>query len=117
MDTWRAYLMGRAARGQPQRVFDWGKAARIIKERQPSKAEAGLVEDWWETAGDIWRDGEIVPEDDTYTYLSSNWATPTLVLEGEQIACWIGEADTEWDAGTYWPQEARDIVLGLESDS
>jgi len=106
MDTLSAFARGQAAQGQPQRTFDWLKAAKIIKERQPSIAEAGLIEDWGYTGGRIWEDSKPVSKDDTYTYLSSNWATPTLILDGVEIECWVHEDDTDWGPDTYWPPEA-----------
>jgi hypothetical protein len=95
------------------RVFDWDKAAQIIREHQPETADAGLMEDWSCTAGAIWHNGQIVPEDETYTYLGSGWATPLLVLDGnEEIECWVYEKDSNFDSGTYWPQSALDILAG-----
>lgn len=87
--------------------FDWDKAARIIAERKPKTARAGLAEDWGCTSGRIWEDGKPVPEDDTYVYLSSNWATPILVLDDdEEIVCMkSGE-----DSGEYWPDSAKEII-------
>lgn len=94
-------------------VFDWFKAAEIIKERQPSLARAGLRDDWEWTGGDIYRDGSPVPEDETYTYLASIWAVPELCLDGEIFPCWIWEADSPgWYHGTYWPEGALKILNG-----
>jgi hypothetical protein len=93
------------------RVFDWDEAARIIKELQPENADAGLMEDWGCTAGEIWRNGQIVPKEDTYTYLGSGWATPLLVLDDDkELECWVYEKDSNFDQHTYWPQSARDIL-------
>lgn len=89
--------------GRPQRVFDWHKAARYIRDNKIEYAEAGLSEDYGWTSGVILRDG--LPVRDSFTYLSSNWATPVLVLEdGTEIECWTYE--TEWDANTKWPPSA-----------
>jgi hypothetical protein len=98
----------RAAGDAPPKVFDWDKAAEIIRDRKPDTAEAGLAEDWSHTGGTIYRDGRIVPQADTYTYLQSKWATPMLVIDGEEIDCFTVRED--WDAGTYWPQSAQDIL-------
>jgi len=40
--------------------------------------------------------------------LTSNWAIPTLVIEGEEIECFV--EDERWDAHTKWPQSALDIL-------
>jgi hypothetical protein len=114
MDTMSAFARGQAAKGQLQRVFDWVKAAEIIKERQPTEASAGLAEDLGWTSGPIWVDGKPVKREDTYVYLSSNWAVPVLIIDGHEIECWKYEKDTpEWNSGTYWPPEAC-VVLGVE---
>lgn len=46
MDTMRAFAMGEANRGNEMMVFDWEKAARLIAERKPGIAGAGLEFDW-----------------------------------------------------------------------
>lgn len=101
-------------RGEVGKVFDWDKAARLIAESRPVRAEAGLARDWPSTGGEIWRDGKPVPQDETYTYLASAWATPQLILDyGDQedtVDCWVPETDTEWGADTYWPESALALV-------
>ena len=100
--------------GTHYKVFDWDRAARIIKERNPVRAAAGLTEDWFWTGAVIWENGEISTEDKPY--LLSYWATPVLVLEGgsdyEEIECWLPAEETEWDENTHWPESARKILLG-----
>lgn len=111
MDTMQALAVGMMNRGKEERVFDWGKAARLIKERRPQTASAGLEEDWFWTGGTIYENGAPVSPDDTYTFLASTWATPVLVLDDEQIECWRMESEVPtWGSGTYWPQEALDIL-------
>ena len=92
------------------KVFDWDKAARLIKEAQPTEAGAGLRDDWEYTGGDIWRAGKPVSEADTSTYLGSNWAIPELEMDGVRQDCYVTEADSGWDSDTYWPQSALDII-------
>jgi hypothetical protein len=107
MDTMRAFAMGEANRGKEAMVFDWVKAARLIRERQPETASAGLSGDWECTGGAIYRDGAPVPADDTYVFLASTWATPVLLLDDDEIDCWRPESATPgWNSGTYWPDEA-----------
>lgn len=102
-------IQSQAAAGNPQKVFDWNKAASIIKDKYKKHkdliAEAGLQGDWDYTGGIIFKEGK--PINDNYTYLSSNWATPKLILswnnqEQEEIECFlIGEdkysSDSKWD--------------------
>lgn len=103
--------------GNPYKVFDWDKAARIIKERNPEMALAGLSEDWFWTGGPIWEKGQIFNE--WHPYLKSFWATPVIVLENEcsreEIPCWIYDDETVWDERTFWPESAKKI-LGCGED-
>lgn len=46
MDTMQAFMMGEMNRGNERMIFDWDKAARIIAERKPKEAMAGLRGDW-----------------------------------------------------------------------
>ena len=116
MDTLSAFVMGEVNRDKPLRVFDWDKAARILRERNATFADAGLEGDWEYTGGAIPKNGDPVPAEETYTYLASTWATPILDIDGEEIACWRYDYETpgydpasghgEWDAATYWPESA-----------
>ena len=113
MDTMLAFMKGEANRGKEMKVFDWDKAARIIKQNNIKNASAGLIEDWEYTAGEILEKGN--PYMDSYTYLSSTWATPVLVDEdkGYQYECYIMESKTEYNSGTKWPESALKI-LGID---
>lgn len=111
MDTIQAFAMGDANRGKEPMVFDWEKAAQIIKERKPELASAGLHGDWGYTGGRIWENGKPVDREDTYVYLSSTWAVPELDIDDEIIECYKMKSQTpEWDSDTYWPAEALAII-------
>lgn len=115
MDTLSAFALGQANKGNPLRVFDWVRAAEKINhlrlKGEIQVASAGLRDDWEWTGGRIYANGQIVPEEDTYTYLSSTWAIPELEIDGEVSECWIWEEDSPgWDFGTYWPPEALAIL-------
>lgn len=111
MDTLSAFAMGQANKGQPKKVFDWHKAAELIKERKPELVSAGLCGDWDWTGGDIWKNGEPIPEDETYVYLASNWATPEIEIDGEKLDCFVMEGETDgWDSSTYWPESSVEIL-------
>ncbi len=101
-----------AAAGARHKVFDWDKAAELIRLRKPKSVEAGLTEDWSYTGGTIYEDGRVVL--DSYTYLKSNWATPVIVLDGEEAECWRYRDETEWDSHTKWPASALHILNTLE---
>lgn len=109
MDTLSAFARGEANRGKPSMVFDWEKAARLIAEVKPTCAEAGLSGDWEWTGGVIYENGK--PVTDSYTYLSSVWATPELDLDGERRECWKLASETPgWDSDTKWPPEALSVL-------
>jgi hypothetical protein len=116
MDSMSAFGMGASATacGALQRVFDWDKAARLIVESGAKSAVAGLSSDMEWTAGQILEDGK--PDLESYTFLSSNWATPVLVLDdGEEIDCWRYASETPgWDSGTKWPESAKALLLGKD---
>ena len=111
MDSMSAFILGEANRGEEMKVFDWDRAAQIIKDRKPMSAGAGLAGDWEWTGGDIYADGKPIPRDQTYTYLASTWATPELDIDGEIIDCFRMESEVPgWDSGTYWPESALAIL-------
>lgn len=106
MDTASAFARGAASRGNPVRVFDWDNAARLIRERKPAVARAGLAHDWEYTGGTIAVNGDPVTTD--YTYLASTWARPELDMDGEVVDCWVYQRDRpDWDAYL----DARDDIL------
>lgn len=106
--------------GKPLMVFDWDKAAEIIKEKlklHPDlKAEAGLQGDWAYTGGVIFENGK--PTNDEYTYLQSNWAKPTLILEWdgeeqEEIICET-EGNERFGSDSKWDDKSLAILeIGL----
>ena len=111
MDSFQAFAMGQANRDKELMVFDWERAARIIKERGAQEASAGLSCDWEWTGGAILANGKPVAKNDTYVYLASTWATPELSIDGEIIKCFRMQSETPgWDSGTYWPPEALALL-------
>ena len=115
MNTIAAFIMGEANRGNELKVFDWDKAARLIKERKPDYASAGLDEDWEWTGGAIYRDNKPVTDD--YTYLASTWATPMIFIDDEFIDCYKMEHEVpNWNAETKWPDSALKILNETESE-
>ena len=109
MNTIAAFAMGEAYRGNELKIFDWDKAAKLIKERKPEYASAGLDEDWEWTGGVIYENNE--PVTDAYTYLSSTWATPKLCIDGDFIDCYKMEHEVPgWNAETKWPESALMIL-------
>lgn len=108
MNTLDAFMMGEANRGKEKMVFDWDKAARLIAQRKPQIAMAGLRGDWKNTCGMIYEDGKLIT--DKYTYLTSSWAIPELDMDGETVACFRFASQTpRWHAHTKWPKSAVEI--------
>lgn len=92
------------------RVFDWAKAARIIKDRNPETMDAGLLEDWPATSETIYENFSPVL-DSGDGYLASKWATPVLKIDDTYIECYIYANKTPgWYSKTWWPKEALDII-------
>lgn len=114
MNSIMAFAMGEINRHKELMVFDWAKAARIIRERKPKEASAGLHSDWEWTGGTIYEDGK--PVKDSYTFLASTWATPELDIDGEIIDCYIMQNGTKWNSDTKWPKTALDILNGKEEE-
>jgi hypothetical protein len=98
---------------RPAMVFDWDRAAWLIREFKATYASAGLAGDWEYTGGPILEDGRPVDPEYTSAWLVSNWEEPQLLLEGEAIPCWrLLDHAPDWDEGTYWPDSARAILAG-----
>jgi hypothetical protein len=116
MDTLSAMAIANSAAsmGAKFRVFDWHKAAELIRERKPKLAMAGLEMDMEYTAGVIFERG--LPQMDGSAYLASNWAIPVIELDGEEIPCWIWEFNeghdwgNDWNENTRWPNSALAIL-------
>ena len=108
MDSMTAFMMGQANRGNKTKVFDWNKAAELIIKYNLTDADAGLIEDWGYTGGNILTDGNL--NINSYTYLESTWATPVLWTDDAIYECWVWEDETDWDSNTKWPQSAIEIL-------
>ena len=105
------------AKGIPEKVFDWDQAAQHIKlaykDHSDLTAEAGLQGDWDYTGGEIFSNGE--PNNQDHTYLSSNWATPTLILswdglEQKEIECCTLKDECRFESGSKWDDESLKIL-------
>ena len=106
IDGMVAFALAQANKGGVGKVFDWDKAASIIKERKAERAMAGLAEDWFWTADVIYEDYK--PFLDAGPYLASLWATPVIILDDddEGIECWRRMDTCDWTSGTVWPRSA-----------
>ena len=120
MDTMKALAMKQLNLGNEPMVFDWDKAARLIKERKPKYVYAGLRDDWEWTGGMIYdkdQDGSPVVTN-SYTYLESIWAVPEIQIDGEIMPCYVMHHERpRWDSHTKWPQSALDILNSKEQSA
>lgn len=116
------FTSGRGNNNNPQKAFDWDKAANIIKDKLKEhpdlEAEAGLQGDWDYTGGVIFENSK--PTNEHHTYLSSNWAIPTLILiwdgvEQEEIECYVIKSESRFDAHSEWDDTSLSI-LGIDLD-
>jgi hypothetical protein len=116
METVTAFMIGQMNRGNQLKVFDWNKAAEIIRNSGTNHASAGLSGDWEWTGGMIFTDGKPVDPGDTYVYLASTWATPELNTGDGEEPCYImeDEARERWGdvefSSLYWPDSALKIL-------
>jgi hypothetical protein len=91
------------------RVFDWDKAARLIREKSSKEAMAGLLEDWFYTADIIFANG--APNLGSCAYLESIWATPVLRIDGIDHECWV-DAEVSQPEAWNWPDSSVAILKG-----
>lgn len=55
-------------------TLDWNKLENFIQERNPTEVSAGLLDDWFWTAANVWENGAWKDRD--AAYVTSDWATP-----------------------------------------
>lgn len=109
MNTIDGFIRGQANRGQERMVFDWNRAASLIREAGAKEASAGLSGDWEWTGGTIYAEG--APVLDGGAYLASTWATPEI--DGVTHDCYRMESETPgWGSGTVWPASALATLRG-----
>jgi len=109
MDSMSAFVCGEMNRNKELMVFDWDKAAQLIKAGGFKNADAGLHSDWDWTGGNIFSDGK--PNHNDYTFLASTWATPEIMIDGDTQDCYKMQSETPgWKSDTKWPQSALDIL-------
>lgn len=116
VDPFDIFVNGFRHEKNERRVFDWNKAARVLRDRDETTCKACIIEDYNETVGFILVDGRPAI-DHPLPYLSSCWGTPCLVFEnGDSMPCWIPQSESpDWTGYTYWPESARNILKGVIS--
>ena len=94
-------------------VFDWDKAARLIKKRNAKFAYAGLEEDWVDTSGVIWDSSKGGIVRNKKLFLASTWTKPIIEVNWSKYRCYRRKSKTPgWDELTVWPDSAMAIVEG-----
>lgn len=84
-----------------QKYMDWEKVKQIVKENPGSIVYAGLMEDWSNTSGLIYAKGKYYKG---YVFGTSNWATPIVDVDGEEIECYVHEKPENFTANlpSWW---------------
>lgn len=85
------------------RQINWKLLKEFIEKNKESfeSIEAGLAEDWGHTSGEVWNDEKgYIPQDKTYVYDSSNWATPAISVtykdgREETFEMWMNGSDSD----------------------
>jgi hypothetical protein len=107
----RREALRRTPAGGNHLVFDWYEAARLIRDRRPTIARAGLdgLDDTWAT---IYRDGKPVKGSGRETaVLASSTHIPCVELDGARSPCWAAKHERpRWDADTNWPEGSEALV-------
>lgn len=81
------------------KYMDWEKVKQIIEENPSAIIYAGLREDWNNTSGLIFAEGNYY---DGYVFGASVWATPIVDVDGEEIECWTYESTKEGSGKPNW---------------
>ena len=98
-----------AMRKHEMMVFDWDKAARLIRKHNPEFASAGLQGEWEFSGGLIYAHGR--PTNTSFTHLASTVSVPVLDMDGRVVKCYKMKHEVpEWGAETKWPKSALDIL-------
>lgn len=102
-------LKNAIAYGHKMMVFDWDKAAEIIKNNPKVCWRAALRNDEFWTGDTIYEDGK--PNLDAHTYLASIWAVPYIFNDEENICCYkYSDEVPDWNSDTIWPKSALEIL-------
>lgn len=83
------------------KYMDWEKVKKIVLENHEGVIRAGLMEDWNNTSGLIYAKGKYY---DGYVYGESNWATPIVDVNGEEIECYKSEPNDFTGRPDWWGQ-------------
>lgn len=88
------------------KYLDWDKVKTVVAENPKATIRAGLQEDWNNTSGVIFAQGNYY--DGGCVYGSSKWATPIVDVDGMEIECYK-DSPNEWGSGMprWWGDGAE----------
>lgn len=94
------------------KAFDWESAAKLIKERGAKEVSIGLMEDWDCTSVTILECGQVIKPEYSEHHLLSNWATPMMVIDEEEVECYYDNLGLEEarKSQELWPKVALEIL-------
>lgn len=89
-------LYGMGITSNNYKEVDWKRVKDFIEENKDSleSVYAGLAEDWGYTSGEVWNSNDgYIPQEDTYVYACSKWATPSIEVyykdgKTSMFECW-----------------------------
>ena len=90
------------------KYMDWEKAKALIQKHPDSVIYAGLAEDWGNTSGLIFAKGNFY---DGYVFGASCWATPILLIDGEEYECWTDIKTAEGHGKPDWLENHPDLKM------
>lgn len=93
------------------RYMDWDKVKQICLANPTSKIEAGLREDWNNTSGIIFNNGEYY--DGGTLYNQSRWATPIVDIDDVEIEVWTNEP-LDFSGIPNWWGNGSDLKCGWQ---
>ena len=84
------------------KYMDWNKVQQIVNEHPNSTIYVGLMEDWNNTSGLIYKDGKYYNGGGLFG--CSVWATPIVDVDGEEIECYVTEEPDGFTTGlpSWW---------------
>lgn len=95
------------------RVFDWDRAAALIKATGARTALAGIDKDWVSSSDSIFEDGRARADSACQAWTENPAMSPCLVLDGKRISCykemWAGDISLA-DRKAIWPGRSAEAL-------
>lgn len=95
------------------RVFDWDRAAALIKATGAQTALAGIDKDWLSSSDSIFDDGRARVDSACQAWTENPNMSPCLELDGKRMPCfkemWVSDI-TVADRRAIWPGRSAEIL-------